>query len=40
MNIDERQRARRAADRRRPFWRSGMWACWAGGVFAAWAGLF
>lgn len=38
MNIDERQRARRAADQRRPFCRSGMWACWGGGIFAAWCG--
>lgn len=38
MNIDERQRARREADRRRPFCRAGMWACWGGGIFAAWCG--
>ena len=35
MNIDERQRARRAADQRWQFCWSGMWACWAGGKVAA-----
>lgn len=37
MNIDQRQRARRAADRRRPLYRGAMWTCCGAACFMAWA---